>query len=211
MITQHLGVPDQPGWLRRRHEGIEALGKRGTARRSRQADRLADALESVSCPAELQARVRLMGDTNPRTAVARAAIAAWNDDRPSDTRRWLHVVDRLPRDRNDPGYRSVRADLARVRAEVSYSTPAASPRPDLLQQANRRARSPDEKVTPYVAGLAKLRDVLVLTYRLWRAGISDLRPSPSRVPDAQWHSTALLHQGAVDSAAEVLPARRCRQ
>ncbi|HCH63205.1 MAG TPA: hypothetical protein DFR83_10400, partial [Deltaproteobacteria bacterium] len=207
VIHQQLGMHDHPGWLRRRHEGIQALGRRGMARRSRQADRLAEALESSPCPPDLLARGRLLGEANPRTPVVRAAIAAWNADRPEDARRWIHVADRLPRDRTDPGYRSLRAELARVRAEVAYMHEGSPPRPDLLQQARRRARSPDEQAAlPYVLGLAaNVGGSRAQALRIWRSGMLDSQAHAiGRARCASALHSALLHQGAVPEAREAL-------
>ncbi len=215
VIRQHLAVVDRPGWLRRRHSGIAGLGQRGMARRDRHADRLATALEATDCPTEQLARVRLLGTEDPRTACARAAIDAWNADRPQDTRRWLHVVDRLPRDSKDPGYRSIRAHLARVRAEVAFSADHSGPRAALLQQAVRRARSPDEQASlPYAVGLAALREGSSSTaLRAWKTGSTDPLAHPisrarcgNRLHD--WH----LNAGDLSAATEALEALRaaCR-
>jgi|GEM_PF-6144412 len=208
-IAHHVAVVDQPGQLRRRHAGVQAFGSRGLSRRDKLADRLADALEAIPVSADQLARVRLLGTDLPRTACARAAIAAHADDRPDQTRRWLHVVDRLSRDPNDSAYRSVRAPIARIRAEVAHETAGAPLRPDLLHQAIRRARTPDEQAAlARVLGLvARGEGNLPAAERAWLAGAEDPDAHPTHQARCALHALELAHHaGALDRAEVALRA-----
>ena len=185
-VDRGLAVVDRPGWLRRSHSGIEALGARGLARRDKLADRLADALTETGASRAAIARVRLFGTRPARSACVRAALEAHSAGHAAATRRWLHVVDRLPRDRSQPDYAALRAPLARVRAEVAHIGLETPVRTDLLQQAFRRAQRPHEQ-----ADLAALHG--------WVAAID---ADPAR-------ATALWLAGAADAAASVSVRAHC--
>jgi len=175
LVDRGIAVPAQPGWVSAAHEGIVELGRRGLHRRDKLAERLGDALVQMGAGAELVAGVRLHTAEPSRTVAVKAAIAAWEDHRTEDARRWLHVTERLRRDPADPAYISLRPTLARVRTEVAHSNADAAPRPELLQQAERRARTPAEKAELHAArGLLSLRaghpEAAVAA---WRAGAAD--------------------------------------
>ncbi len=206
-------VPAGPGRIAAAHDGIVALGCRGLARRDRLATRLADAMESEGEPPDAIARLRLFGNqpADTRNAAIRAAIAAWEDDQPQDARRWLHVVDRFPRHRDDPGYAALRTPLARIRAEVAHSTEVDIVRSDLLRQAERRASTPDERAALRVArGLLSARiGQLDEACAHWAAGYADAAaPATSRARCAHLVIQAALNQGAVSRAREALDVLR---
>jgi len=180
LVKRGIAVAHRPGWLTAAHEGVVELGRRGLHRRDKLAQRLADVLEQVRAPAILVARVRLFTAKPSRTAAARAAITAWDDDQPGAARRWLHVTERLPRDRDNPDYQDLRPTLARVRAEIAHVDANANTRPELLQQAERRARTRAEKAELHAArGLTHMRSGLAEpALEAWRTGAHDPEASP---------------------------------
>ena len=94
-----------------------------------------------------QARHRLYGSQPERALVPAidAALHALSSGRLSEARRWLLLIDQLPRDPKNEAYQSRRFDLAMARAQVGISTQPRAPRADLVGQARRRARTPQQK------------------------------------------------------------------
>ncbi len=190
LVDRGIAVMHRSGWLAAAHEGVVELGRRGLQRRDKLAERLAAALEQVQAPPILVARVRLFTAAPSRTAAVRAAITAWDDDQAGDARRWLHVTERLRRDRENPDYKALRPTLSRVRAEVAHVAPTAKTRPELLQQAERRARTKTEKADLHAArGLTHLRSGLEeAAIEAWRTGARD----PEATPRARVRCAGLL-------------------
>ena len=94
-----------------------------------------------------QARHRLYGSQPEKALVPAidAALHAMTSGRLSDARRWLLLIDQLPRDPDNEAYQSRRFDLAMARAQVGMATQPRAPRADLVGQARRRARTPKQK------------------------------------------------------------------
>jgi serine/threonine protein kinase/tetratricopeptide (TPR) repeat protein len=111
-------------------------------------DRLATAIASAwirdpRAHAE-HARHRLHGSQPERALVPAidATLHAVASGRMNEARRWLLVIDQLPRDADNQAYQARRFDLAVARARVGMATQPRAPRADLVGQARRRARTP---------------------------------------------------------------------
>jgi len=189
------GVLDSP-WIRHTPDGITLAG--GTARRAARS-RLADqgtaaravaeawvAVQGPSASPHALTRLRLLaGDPEGARAPARAAaLCALERGRYAEARRWLFLLDALPRHGTQEPF-----ELAVAKARVALITEAEEPRDLLVDGVERAARSPSEQATATL-----LRAAYQLRQGLVRPALAEaLRTaSPSRAPTPELAVEALV-------------------
>ncbi len=109
--------------------------------RSEAAARLRDAADTPGLVATAAALVA--PDADAHAAAVDAALHAAREGHAAEARRWLQVADTLPHPRTE-AWAAGRFTRAWCRARVSLWTDGDGGQPELVAQARRRARSPEE-------------------------------------------------------------------
>jgi serine/threonine-protein kinase len=137
------GFVFKDGWLRQRAQSL-------ISNRSQAEDALADALARTNVNEQRCGHVarHMMHGRDPNRSLPyaiRAAVYAAEQRRFTEARDWLMAIDPMTRKRGDQTYKALRFKLAWARARTSMNTDLSVNREDLIDQAEERALTPEDK------------------------------------------------------------------
>ena len=132
------------GWLRQRAQSL-------ISNRTQTEDALADALVRAGVREQHCGSVakHMMLGRDPNRALPyaiRAAVYSTLQGRFNEARNWLMAIDPMRRDREDPTYKALRFQLAWARARTSLNTDLSRNRSDLVQQAEERMQTAEDRL-----------------------------------------------------------------